>query len=473
MGIFDFLKRSGDKLFQRAAERSKMSRIDYLLHVTHDQLEGPHEAYGGGTFLDLVEKQLDEGKVDLAIWNISNQVKDCFELANLYWGQGDLIRAESYMRQTLERHERLVQACAQHNVPRQSYFGIECAKCAACLLGIEVEDFARTESFEPGYEPWFKDTLLSYCLGSHDFDLDAWQKSAIEWKKNRHPKYRLEEFSVYVKALTGQYGSTQEMLAAHEKMFLGRTKRSPDSGLLDGYQDNELIIDFIFAAILKRIGWEGSYRHSWPNTLGIGSKAETSRQPDRYLGVITAPESEPDSETGIIADLLAARRFVDIHLKDQKDDEGRPCVADRPSKERNKIARVLNKLGWTSDAATLDLMQAYRTDRIWNSRTHLFLCDPLDGPMKLESWTKLLADDFGLHADFIAIAGSEERADYSDPQGSWYVYWKKDGKIYAVERDEWAKPEVAIENARLGVNLWPSYTSFVAWWVSEHLKSQV
>jgi hypothetical protein len=450
-----------------------MKRIDYLLHTMHDQLEAPKKAFGGPNFLQLVEDQLEEGKLDLAIWNISNQVKDCFELANLYWGKGDLVRAEAYLQQTLERHNRLSDACAEHGLPIQPYHGLECAKSAACLLGVDVENFARIDMPELGYEPWFKNVLLSRCLDERDFDMAEWNDSADEWVRRRFPKYRLEEFSVYVKALTGGYASTEIMLSEHEKMFTGRAKRNPQSSLLDGYDDNELVIDFVFAAILKRIGWEGTYRHSWPNTGRVASIPHTIRQPDRYLGIIDAPPPSAGLDNGLIENNQAAMRFVDINLENQRDEEGNPLHAGRPAKDRAKVARTLKQLGWVTDSATLDLMQTYRVNYILNDRTHISLCDPLDGSSpKLGDWTKLLHDEFGLHPDFIAVAGSEERSDYLDPQGAWFVYWKKNRKVYAVERDEWDRPEVATKNARLGINLWPSYSSFVAWWVSEHLKSQ-
>lgn len=470
MGLFDFFRRKADK----PSQRSQMSRIEYLLHLMHDRLEAPHDAYGGRNFLRLVEDQLKEGKTDVAIWNIANQVRDCFELANLYWGQGDLVRAEAYLRQTLELHNRLAEACAGYDLPMQPYHGIECAKSAARLLGVDTGNFAGIKMPEVGYEPWFKNVLLNRCLDERDFDMAEWNAGADEWTRRRFPKYRLEEFSVYIKALTGGYASTEEMLSEHEKMFTGRSKRKPDSDLLDGYYDNELVIDFVFAAILKRIGWEGTYRHSWPNTCDVASAPQTVRQPDRYLGVIAAPPPSPNSDTGVIEDKQAARRFVDINVPNQRDDEGDLLDASRPEKERAKVARALKELGWTKDPAALDLMQTYRVNDILNDRTHISLCDPLDGSStKLNAWTKLLCDDFGLHSDFIAIAGSEERTDYGDPQGAWYVYWKKNRKIYAVQRDEWDRPEFATKDARLGINQWPSYSSFVAWWVSEHLKSQL
>ena len=470
MGLFDIFRR---KTRSPHDERAQMSRIDYLLDMKHTFLEAPHEAYDGGNFLQLVEKQLREGQTDQAIWNISNQVRDCFELANLYWGQGDVARAEAYLRQTLERHERLVDACGEYGLPRPSYPGIECAKCAACLLGVQVDSLMRDEAFEHCYEPWFKDALLSYCLGTQDFDPVVWQAAADAWTRKRHPKYRLDEFSFYVKALTGGFESTGAMFAAHEKLVAGRAKRNPASGLLDGYDDNELIIDYIFAAVLDRIGWQGTYRHSWPHTDVVGSVPQTTRQPDRYLRVLAASAPAVDAPTGIIDDVQKARRYIDRHVAEQTDYDGEPLAADRSARERGKVAPELKALGWTGDEASLDLMQRYRMDLILNDRTALSLCDPVNrSSVKLANWTRLFVDDFGLHPDFIAIAGSEEPTDYLDPQGGWYVRWKKDGRIYSVQRDDWGDPGVATADARPGLNLWPSYTSFVAWWVTEHVRSK-
>lgn len=470
MGLFDIFRR---KKGSQHGDRSHMTRIDYLLDMKHMLLEAPNAAYGGGNFLQLVEKQLREGQTDQAIWNISNQVRDCFELANLYWGQGDVARAEAYLHKTLERHKRLVDACAEYALRRPSYDGIECAKCAARLLGVEVPDLMREEAFEPCYTPWFKDTLLSYCLGTQDFDPVAWQAAADAWTRRRFPKYRIDEFSFYVKALTGGFESTDAMFAAHEKLVAGRGKRNPDAGLLDGYHDNELIIDYIFAAVLDRIGWQGTYRHSWPGTDVVGSVPQTTKQPDRYLRVMAASAPPVDAPTGIIDNVQEARRYIDRHVADQTDYDGKPLAADRSARERAKVAGALEALGWTGDAASLDLMQRYRMDLVLNDRTAICLCDPVNGAsVKLADWTRLFVDDFGLHPDFIAIAGSEEPTDYLDPQGAWYVYWKQDGRIYAVERDDWDRPDVATAGARPGLDLWPSYTSLVAWWVSEHLRSK-
>jgi hypothetical protein len=467
MGLFDLFRRK-----RRAVPAKSESRIDYLLTVLHDQLEAPKDAFGGVNFLAFVERQLVEGPLYLALWNIANQVKDCFQLANLYWGQGDMDRAESYLRQTLERHRRLMRAMAEHGEPVRAYNDIEYAKAAACLLGSAEEVFPTEGGPEHCYEPWFINTLLDRCLDAEPFDMAAWAAASDAWTRKRHPRYRLEEFGFYVKALTGEFASTGEMFKAHEAMFTGRAKRSPDADLLAGYRDNDLIIDFVFAAVLKRIGWQGTYRHSWPGTGVVGSEVRTSREPDRYLDASPAPLPQPDADSGVIADAAEARRFIDAALAGMPQFEDYPADASRPAKARSKVSGELAKLGWTNDLASLDLMRTYRMDCIPNANTHISLCDPLPGAaITLRDWTQLLVGEFDLHPDFIAIAGSEDRSDYGDPQGRWYVYWKQDKWVYAVERDDWGRPDIATRDARVGLTCWPSYCSFVAWWVSEHLRA--
>jgi hypothetical protein len=476
MGLFDYF--SPKKRKERAlwARRDKMSRIEYLLDLRHEHLEAPHEAWDGLTFAELTEQQLAEGKLDLAMSNFAGQVADCFEIAVLYWGQGDLNRAEVYLRKALERHERRCAAAAeQARSPNMKHHAAEAyVKAAAVLLDTPLEGGAQLSDFEPGYEPWFNTLLLDCCLGTHDFDLGAWQAAEDAWLKQRFPKTKLKEFEVYVKALTGGFASDADMLAAHAKMFTGRAGMNYQGGLIDGYTDNDLMIDYVFAAILTRIGWKGTYRHSWPGTGPVGAAAVTRQASHRHLKLIAPPLPAPDRATGVIADAQAARRFIDAHVKDQRDKwESKFHDPVRPGKQASKVAKALKELGWMADPATLDLMRTYRMDAILNDSTHIFLSDPIgDRFVGMKNWTQLLADEFGLHPDFIAVAESEEKADYRDPQGAWYVYWKKDRRIYAVQREEWDRPQVATANARIGKEVWPSYVSFVAWWVGEHLAAE-
>ena len=473
MALFDYF--SSRKRKERAlwARRDRMSRIEYLLDLRHEQLEAPHDAWGGLTFYELAERNLAEGNIDLAMFNFASQIADCFELGILYWGQGDLQRAEAYLCKTLERDARRRTAAAEHGWPHPpNHHAAEAyVKVAAVLLGTALDDPAPLSAFEPGYQPWFDNALLDACLGSHDFDCGAWQAGEDLWLKRRFPKAKLKETEVYVKALTGGFASDSEMLSAHETMFTGRAGKNYQGGLIEGYTDNELMIDYVFAAILKRIGWQGTYRHSWPGTAPVGTQAVTTRPADRHLGTSTAPLPAPDAATGIIADKQAARRFIDLNIKDQRDHwEHKFHDPFRPAKEVGKVAIALKELGWDKDPASLDLMRSYRMDAILNDSTHIMLSDPVgDRFVGMKNWMQLLNGEFGLHPDFIPVAESEEKADYRDPQGAWYVYWKKDRRIYAVQRDDWDRPEVATANARIGKEQWPSYISFVAWWVAEHL----
>lgn len=459
------------------AKRAKLSRIEYLLDITHDFLEGGRAYHDGLNTLELIEKQLADGNIDIAVSNIMRQPKHCFELANLYWGQGDLENAEKYLRKTLERYDRFVAAVREHHLPEAEYrhFGETFIKNAAVLLDVKLEGPVLTSRLEAGYQPAIEGFLLDCCIAAGDFDMRGWQELEDAWGRNRFPKYMLVEHQLYVKALTGGFASDAEMLAAHEKMWASKARRSPDAGMIEGYAEyNEYIIDGLFAAILKRIGWEGTYRHSWPNTCPAGVPPATTRPSHRHLAIIEAPPPAPDADTGIIEDPAEARRFIDTHVKYQRDWWEKEHVDPlRPASERGKVAASLKELGWKADPATLDLMRAYRMDQILNDSTHLFLSDAVgDRYCSLKNWTRLFVEEYGMSEEFIAVAESEEKTDYRDPEGGWYVLWKKDRRIYQVERDEWGDPKLATANARLGKELWPSYPSFVAWWVAEHLKGK-
>jgi len=473
MGLFDYFSREKRMERARKARRDTMSRVEFLLDIRHEQLEAPHDVWDGLTFYELVEQQLGEGNLDLAMSNFGGQIQDCFEIAILNWGQGDLERAEAYLRKALERHERRCTAAAEHGWahPPNHLSAEAYTKVAAVLLGTPLQGAAPLSAFEAGYQPWFDNVLLDACLGDDDFDLGAWHAAEDTWLKRRFPKTKLKETEVYLKALTGGFASDADMLAAHEKMFTARAGKNYQGGHVEGYTDNELMIDYVFAAILKRIGWEGTYRHSWPGTCPVGTPAVTTQASHRHLRVIAPPPPAPDAQTGIIADPQAARRFIDTHVSDQRDKWANEFHDPaRPAKDVGKVAGALKALGWKADAATLDLMRAYRMDAILNDSTHVFLSDPVgDRFIGMKNWNQLLAEEFGLHPDFIAVAESEEKSDYRDPQGAWYVYWKKDKRIYSVQREEWDRPEVATANARPGKEVWPSYVSFVAWWVAEHL----
>lgn len=422
MSLFDYF--SSKKRAERAlwARRDKMGRAEYLLDLRHEHLESPIDAWGGLTFSELAEQQLVQGKLDLAMSNFAAQIADSFEIAVLYWGKGDLARAEVYLRKALERHARRRTAAAEYGwSPPPNHHAAEAyTKVAAVLLGTALEEAAPLSAFEPGYQPWFDNVLLDACLGTHDFDLGVWQAAEDTWLKRRFPKTKFKEYEIYLKALTGGFAADSEMLGAHEKMFTGRAGKNYEGGLLEGYTDNDVMIDYVFAAILKRIGWQGTYRHSWPGTCPVGTSAVTTQASHHHLRVIAPPPPAPDAATGIITDPQAARRFIDDLVKDQRDKWTNEFHDPaRPAKEVAKVATALKELGWKAEPATLDLMRSYRMDAILNNSTHIMLSDPVgDRFIGLKNWNHLLVQEFGLHPDFLAVAESEEKSDYRDPQGA-------------------------------------------------------
>jgi hypothetical protein len=456
------------KLFGRKPSEPK-NRIAFLLEIYHDRVEGKVEAWGGLDKAGLIERQIAEGDAPMATMNLGGHVRSYFHLAGLYWGQGDIAKARHYLEKALERHERMVAYCDIRGPLWPSEYSDESdVRIAACLLDRSIVRAPRRPRDEPDRYPSFKAILLDAIADDAPIDMARWQDWEDSTVRNRWPKFQVGEAQFYRRALTGEFADGAALLAAHEALWKSKAGKTFEPGWFDGYDDNDLIIDALFAAILKQIGWEGRYRHSWPETLPYVSAPETVREPDRFVRATAAPIPAPAADTGVIADPLEARRFLDHHLAGQTEDEGQPFSAARPAKESGKVAAAMKELGWTRDPAALDLMRAYRMDRVLTRRSHLSLCDPVGrGPATLKGWTEAMTQDFGLHPEFLAIAESEERSDYMDPQGLWYVLWTKNRKVYAVDRDQWHDPALAIKDAREGLTVWPSYVSFVAWWVSD------
>lgn len=443
------------------------SRIEYLLEIYHDWVEGIVESWGGIDKAALIERQIREGEIALAASNLDDHIKNYFGLANLYWGQGDIEKAKLYLSSAIERHERYLRLWGEQGPFLYRNLYDTDAEIAALLLEREFKPAPFHPDVWQDDSPRFFEVIMDCCRGGKSFEMERWQACEDAAKRDRWPKYMVEEMQVYRRALTGDYSNSAEMLADHERMWKAKASKNPESGLLSGYYDNDLIIDYLYALVLQRIGWEGRYRHSWPTTATYESVPETTREPDRFVQVVAAPPPAPSEETGIIEDGHEARRFIDGQLAVQVDDEGEPRSADRQSKQKGKVAAALKEIGWTRDPASLDFFRTYDALEIFTERSHLYLCDPVrTSASTLKQWTSYLAEEFDLSEEFIAIAGSEERSDYMDPDGLWYVLWKKDRKVYAVDREEWHDAKLATKHAQLGVTLWPNYLSFIAWWIS-------
>ncbi|MBU7580226.1 MAG: hypothetical protein KAF27_07105 [Porphyrobacter sp.] len=453
------------KLLGRADPPPK-SRIAHLLEIYHDRVEAKVDAWDGLDKAGLIERQIAQGDAPMATMNLGGHVRNYFALAGLYWGQGDIEQARHYLGKAVDRHERMVDYCAVRGPVWPAEYSDESdVRIAAYLLDRPIMPVPRRPREEPDLYPSFKPILLDSMTGDTPLDMARWQDWEDSTVRNRWPKFQVAEAQFYRRALMGEFAEGAALLAAHEALWKSKAGKTFEPGWFDGYDDNDLIIDTLFAAILKRIGWEGHYRHSWPATLPYVSTPETTREPDRFIAAAAAPLPAPSADTGLIADPQAARRFLDHHLAVQVDDEGQPFSAARPVKEAGKVAAALKELGWTRDPTALDLMRAYRMDHVLTRRTHLTPCDPVASFVTLKGWTQAMTQEFGLHPDLLAIAQSEERADYSDPQGLWYVLWVKDRKVYAVDREDWHDPKLATKGAKAGLTMWPSYVSFVAWWV--------
>jgi len=178
MGMFDFLKRRKTEKVSVIYKRDKISRIEYLMGLSHESMEQRVKSWGGLNFIELVERQLKEGKTDLAFGNLGAHVNQYFRLAILYWGQEDIKNAQLYLNKALERHERLLEVSTNLKANNWPHYANRDAKAAACLLEKSYTVFKKDEN-KNGYLPWFAETILDYCLGKNDFDETSWQDATL------------------------------------------------------------------------------------------------------------------------------------------------------------------------------------------------------------------------------------------------------------------------------------------------------
>ena len=85
--------------------------------------------------------------------------------------------------------------------------------------------------------------------------------------------------------MCGEWLQGESLLSEHAKRWATRAKRNPDLDARLGYGVLHTgALDTMFAIILKRIGWEGTYAHAWPAT-DRKAVVVTTREPDAFLSV--------------------------------------------------------------------------------------------------------------------------------------------------------------------------------------------
>lgn len=239
-----------------------------------------------------------------SLHNLSSAVKNLFKLGLLEWRRGDMHLAfEHFSNCATAYNQRIADAAMfagedgfwqsfwEGNSQHEAY-----PAAAAYLSGVDFTFAAAPDGVsrfgEEGYQPWHDSTLILGCLGHASISKKELERSIGLSKKNRDypaPLVKLTEF--HFEVLTGQWVDrpTSQMLDTHAELYAGLKKLRGDPDLIHGEKDhNDRAVDWIFACILKRIGWSGRYLHAWPEEgqpAETGDARETNTEPSSFINL--------------------------------------------------------------------------------------------------------------------------------------------------------------------------------------------
>lgn len=442
-----------------AAAAEAKGRDVFLRFICEDRIAGLEV---------LIPKQLADGECDLALRNLGGGfglIRNRFSLVRQYWAVGQTEKARAQMQAVLRDWAWLErEGGARDENPTRNLVAL-----VACLLGEEGPTAkAAFEADEAGWMPSLDNFLTHAVLHADVVDAARWAELERAWFNKRGPKYMWAEYQFYIDALTRRWASGDALLAEHAKRWAARAKRNPDTSFEDGYgEDNIYIADALFGALLKRIGWEGDYRHAWP-PCDAGAAAMTHREPDSFLtysaDISTVAVPAAVGVSSLDDDLAAIEGRLDVIYADMEgfgfDDTWSRDDLYRSPKDAEKAAKVLTKLS-LKEPSLLALSQRYVLSELPGTRSHFTLCDPLGGwGDSMRAITDHYAVNHGLHADFVMLARSEEAPDIVAPEGQFPVLDRKSGEVLMADADEWSD---AARVRKSAVMRWPNYASYVRW----------
>lgn len=241
------------------------------------------------------------------LYNLSVALKNFFKIGLLCWRRGDVKLASESLRQCVSNYNVRVSEAERFGSTIGDQFWVSFWEgnsqveafpaSAAYLTGA---DFAVatcppgiSRHGEEGFQPWFDGKLIFACTGQSNICSDEFERSLKIAENNKgYPAHLLNLTEFHFEVLTGQWKDrpSSEMLDRHSELYanLKKLRGSPD--LIYGEQEhNERVVDWVFACILKRIGWSGRYLHSWPDPgepVELGGARETIVEPSRFIETV-------------------------------------------------------------------------------------------------------------------------------------------------------------------------------------------
>lgn len=248
-------------------ERAAKDTFDHLVNVR----------LGGVRDSEVYFSQQVSDQNPVLFFNTQMWMREAFELALLYWGQRNWTQARHWFAECLRVHAlrteqfQLLRDLSDTRAAfTQDGQSPRFARIAGYLTDTPVsapmDEDAQDE--RSGTGGWFDRVFLDACTAGKSIDQAASEASKQLAVANRVVgSVALAEWDFYRDLLEGRWAprTSEEMLATHGKLFRQRAKRRGLGNVLHGDgKYNELVPDFMFAMILKKIGWSGDYRHAWP-----------------------------------------------------------------------------------------------------------------------------------------------------------------------------------------------------------------
>ena len=266
-----------------------MTTFEHLTGNRKEQIRAAEEA---------LERHVREDKLWL-FFNAATWIRLSFELGLLYWGHDEIGEARRFFETCLRANSRRVEQYRSRQAVPQARGEFEAngeserlARLAGFFIGQRVEKVLDKpyDDEEAGCQQWFEAALVDACVAAAPFDAPSYESSKTKWTRGRGPAAKLAEWDFYRDVLEGAWSArgSDAMLEQHANLYAKRKKKRMGDLINGDGQFNPLVVDFVFAAVLKRIGWQGHYRHAWPENGVVpapGSQPITTTQPSHFLKV--------------------------------------------------------------------------------------------------------------------------------------------------------------------------------------------
>ena len=222
---------------------------------------------------DATRQMRAEGNTHVAFGNLARTTDTTFELALLRWRRGESPVGD--MGAVVEWAERMIAAVGdwqpeEHTVVGYIY-ALDIARYASFLLGRDLTIPTVISDLVGRHRSENADVALSYHI-LDAIDGRPWREDLEPLLSRLAAKKRqalaVETYQTYIAILNTPQGdkSVEDLVRRAEENYTRRARDpffSGGPGYMGGGPDNAYMVDFVLAAILKKIGWDGETIHRW------------------------------------------------------------------------------------------------------------------------------------------------------------------------------------------------------------------